>query len=301
MKTHEIRTLGAVILLASIALSAIFSSTLSLAQTVEVIVGNRDTTSSQGHWYNSNGLNSYSGTSFYSNDVSASFTWYAVLPQPGDYDVYAWWTYRPNRSTSVPYRVMHSAGEIYTFVDQRDPELAGQWNILGTYTFSAGFLPEITVFANRGQANADAVRLVRVDGQGPGQLNEIVVEIPFHHLGDGTGFNDYVVPDTEGIYWETTVSLEKNQLEESSTAYLELFLFNNERNNLLINGRQYALPYTEPVNGLMLPNTGKTIINLPHDLLREGANTIAFQANNYVSPSGLDDFEFGEVILVLSR
>lgn len=118
-----------------ILLGWILASSAALAQSVEVIVGNRDTTSSSGAWYNSNGLNSYSGTSFYSNDDTASFTWYAVLPQPDNYDVYAWWTYRPNRATSVPYRVKHSVGESYTFVNQRDENLAGQWNLLGNYNY----------------------------------------------------------------------------------------------------------------------------------------------------------------------
>ena len=133
------------------------------------------------------------------------------------------------------------------------------------------------------------------------RLEEITVEIVFHHLGDGNNFLDYVVPDNEGVYWETTVWLRRNQLRKASTAHLELYLFNNAINSLLINGKEYALPNTDPIVGAMLPSVGKTIISIPIGLLHKRANSIAFQVNNFLGSGGADDFEFGDVVLVLSR
>ena len=36
------------------------------------------------------------------------------------------------------------------------------------------------------------------------QLNEILIEKDFHHVGDGEGFTSSLIPDAEGISWETT-------------------------------------------------------------------------------------------------
>ena len=133
------------------------------------------------------------------------------------------------------------------------------------------------------------------------RLTEITVEIAFHHLGDGAGFPTYVVPDAEGTYWETTVWLRHSQLRKASTAHLELFLFDNELNNVLINGKPYALPNTDSAHGVLLPTIGKTVISIPLGLFRKGPNTIAFQTNDFLPSGGADDFEFGDVVLVLSR
>ena len=133
------------------------------------------------------------------------------------------------------------------------------------------------------------------------RTKEFVVEVAFHHLGDGTGFSTYVVPDAEGLYWETTVWLKRKFLRRSKTAYLEFFLFDNEINVVLINGKPYALPDTNSVHGIHLPFAGKTIIPIPLAQLRRGANTIAFRSNTLLPSGGPDDFEFGEVVLVLRR
>ena len=75
------------------------------------------------------------------------------------YEVYAWWTYHANRSTTVPYRIQHTGGVDEVIVNQKDPALGGQWNLLGTYTFAAGS-GHIEVSSENGQASTDAVRLV---------------------------------------------------------------------------------------------------------------------------------------------
>ena len=99
----------------------------------------------------------------------------------------------------------------------------------------------------------------------------------------------------------TTIWLKKYQLRRASSAHLELFLFDNELNNVLINGKPYALPNTDSVHGWSLPSIGKTIISLPLGLFHKGANTIAFQTNYFPPSGGADDFEFGDVVLVLNK
>jgi hypothetical protein len=125
----------------------------------EIIVDNQySTTSSTGTWYTSGAPDPWAGQSIYSNS-NGSFRWLPELTFGGTYDVYAWWTYHANRSTTVPYRVIHADGTDEIIVDQRDPALGGQWNLLGTFEFDAGS-GYVEVSSENGQASADAVRLL---------------------------------------------------------------------------------------------------------------------------------------------
>jgi hypothetical protein len=76
--------------------------------------------------------------------------------------VYAWWTYAGNRGTNVPYQIANDVGTPTVEVNQRDLALAGQWNLLGTYNFTAGINGTVTISGANGQASADAVRFVQV-------------------------------------------------------------------------------------------------------------------------------------------
>jgi hypothetical protein len=128
---------------------------------VEVVVDNLDNnTSKTGSWYTSNGSNPYEGHSVYSQ-TNGTFTWAPALPTSGTYDVYAWWTYHANRSTTVPYRIKHNGGTATVIVNQHDQALAGKWHRLGTYTLTAGTNGQVTVSSENGQASADAVRFVK--------------------------------------------------------------------------------------------------------------------------------------------
>jgi len=166
MKVNLFRISYTVKLVGLVWLVAIFVGNTAQAQ--EIIIDNRDANTRQiGYWWASSGPNPYLRDSLYNQDGDGSFTWFPVLPEAGDYDVYAWWTYHKNRSTSVPYRIKHDGGTFLAFVNQRDPALGGRWNMLGTYSFSAGVVPEISLFAKDGRMNADAVRLVRTGSTEP--------------------------------------------------------------------------------------------------------------------------------------
>lgn len=131
------------------------------------VVDNLDAnTQRTGTWYVSSGANPWSSNSLYNNGGSV-FRWTPNIADAGAYRVYAWWTYHPNRSTSVPYRVTHADGTDTILVNQLNSSLAGQWQLLGTYNFNSGHAGYVEVSSENGQASADAIRLERSDSPPP--------------------------------------------------------------------------------------------------------------------------------------
>jgi len=132
----------------------------TLAATVETIVDNLDLNTSQtGDWFASSGADPYLGNSVYCH-IACTFTWQPSLTESGTYEVYAYWTWRPNRSTTVPYRIEQDGGTITVPVNQQDQVLAGQWVLLGTFNLTTGVNGNVWVSSENGQASADAVRWV---------------------------------------------------------------------------------------------------------------------------------------------
>jgi lysophospholipase L1-like esterase len=115
-------------------------------------------TSSTGIWDVSSGTNPYDTNSLYSSD-GATYTWTFTPSQTGDYEVSMWWTYRPTRSSNVPVDIQNAGGTDRVYINQL--QNGGQWNVLGTYPFTAGVSYNVTVTA-QGSATtcADAVRFV---------------------------------------------------------------------------------------------------------------------------------------------
>ena len=78
----------------------------------------------------------------------------------GTFDVYAWWTEWPSRSTSVPIQIRDTSGLISTVgVDQQVN--GGQWNLIDSNVTFAD-LVRITIVSTTADdsTNADAIRLV---------------------------------------------------------------------------------------------------------------------------------------------
>ena len=77
-----------------------------------------------------------------------------------------WWTYWTSRCTSVPVKIYNGSNLLATVpVNQQQPGLAGDWNELGTYSFSG--TARVVVKAQDGcSANADAVRFTRASPHG---------------------------------------------------------------------------------------------------------------------------------------
>jgi len=298
MKRHLITLICAVKLIGLVALSAMFASTSVLAQ--EIIVDNRDANTSQNDsWYTSSGPYPYLGNSIYNSSSSGRFTWYPELPARGDYDVYAWWTYHWKRSDNVPYHLDLGSTPTGDFtaqvnVNQQDSDLGGTWNLLGTFYFHT-FYPSITVSSENGMSSADAVMFVRAGNSGL-PFEEVVVLAGSQHLGD---------PPSLAFRWETTVELSFSQVRGATSAHIEFVAVNNSSSFVDVNGRTYLLPYSGhfDLNEGQLSSYARSSITIPTGLLREGANTIAFQAGPILNRPGnlYDNFLFGDVVIALGR
>ena len=118
-----------------LALSMAFCLVLApLTQACEIIIDNGDPgTSSTGTWLTSGGEDPYGqNKSVFSNQAGATYTFETAVT--GCYKVSLWWTYWPNRCTSVPVEIYDGSNPLDTvYVDQQH---CGEWNVLGTYRFS---------------------------------------------------------------------------------------------------------------------------------------------------------------------
>ena len=138
---------------------AVLSITV-LAAPTEIIVDNSDAnTTFTGSWSVSGGQSPWAGQSLYNNGGN-TFRWLPTIAVAGAYEVYAWWTYHSNRSSTVPYRISHAGAITEAIVNQHVLSLGGQWNLIGTVSMNAGSSHYVEVSSETGQASADAVRLV---------------------------------------------------------------------------------------------------------------------------------------------
>ena len=72
--------------------------------------------------------------------------------------------------------------------------------------------------------------------------------------------------------------------------------------NLIVNGREYDLPISEPLGIADIPPRGKTVIPIPVGVLRSGYNTIGIQSGPINNPTNqYDDFVVANIVLVLSH
>ena len=142
--------------------------------------------------------------------------------------------------------------------------------------------------------NALTERVEALEDQLDGSfMTEIVVSANFVQLGDNQPT------------WETTVHIQQDELSRSKYAAVEFVAVNvweGTSDNLIVNGRKYVLPISEPLSTADIPFRGKTVIPIPVGVLQEGDNTIGFESGPINNPSNLwDDFEVGDIVLVLSH
>jgi endoglucanase len=123
-------------------------------------------TSYAGRWSRSTALNAYGPDSVQSSASWWSawfdrYVWTPNLPVTGQYEVWAWWTTDSSRSRSARYRVSHANGTTTVGRDQRSG--GGQWQLLGTFQFSAGTGASVQLSNGSGSGNvsADAVRFIK--------------------------------------------------------------------------------------------------------------------------------------------
>jgi len=113
-----------------------------------------------------------------------------------------------------------------------------------------------------------------------------------------------VLGDNQPV-WEATVRIEQGELGRSKYAAVEFVavgVWEGTSSNLIVNGREYVLPISEPLWIADIPLRGKTVIPIPVGVLRSGDNTIRIESGPINNPTNAyDDFFVANIVLVLSR
>ena len=143
-------------------LSSAATMTLTvLFSTTSMVVDNDDPgTSYTGSWPVSRGTNYYGTPSRYSTSVNGKYSY--DVPLTGSYDIYLWWTTRPNRCSAVPVEIYDDTTLLDTVTVNHQTD-GGQWNPigLGGYTFTGQAKVSIVSTATgRCSTSADAVKFV---------------------------------------------------------------------------------------------------------------------------------------------
>lgn len=135
---------------------------------VEMVVDNADSdqVSITGSWESSTVIDGYVGADYLHDQdqdkgaKSVRFT--PPITKACTYQVELNWTAHPNRATNVPVDIKHANGMDTVTLNQQ--ENGGEWNPLGSYTFSAdgSEYVELRTDGTDGHVIADAVRLVAV-------------------------------------------------------------------------------------------------------------------------------------------
>ena len=135
--------------------------------TSETIIDNGDpATSSVGSWQQSGGLEPYGTDSLWSRN-GTTYTWTFTPPVSGYYELSMCWTEWPSRTTNAQVSIPNADGTETAFINQQ--QNGGQWNRIGEYYFNAGAGYGVTITSASGSAStcADAVKFVKVAGNGP--------------------------------------------------------------------------------------------------------------------------------------
>lgn len=106
-------------------------------------------------------------------------------------------------------------------------------------------------------------------------------------------------------FWQTEIEIDPGRLLAAKSAHIGLYTIHNALGRLVINGEVVQLPYVELTNqyGRWRPELGQTLISIPLGYLHSGANTIRVESGtgNWTTENVFDDFEFGNVEIILSR
>ncbi len=137
-----------------------------------------------------------------------------LVPQDGDYDVWAWWPWGEDRATDTPFTIRSSQGDVTVSVDQRNN--GDGWYWLHYAPLRAGETVSIIVRGSAtGYANADAVGLSRPEfgppptpqtvgapAAGPTEESPAASDLPTIQ-----SFYSEPIPDKPGcfyLHWEVT-------------------------------------------------------------------------------------------------
>lgn len=94
------------------------------------------------NWTSSTNVAGYYGTGYYAASteaISDGASFYFYLPSAATKTIAAWWTAAGDRSTTAPYIAYNAGGTNLGTVSVNQQANGGQWNTLGTYSFTAGW------------------------------------------------------------------------------------------------------------------------------------------------------------------
>ena len=119
-----------------------------------LVIDNGDAgTKASGTWKVSGGPDPFGTESLYSNAATDSYSFETSIT--GKQEVYLWWTEHSNRCTSVSVKIFNGTTPLGT-VKINQHQDGGQWNALGTYSFSGK--AKVTILSTGGcTTSADAV------------------------------------------------------------------------------------------------------------------------------------------------
>ncbi len=149
------------------------------APTTLTLVDNANTsaTESTGTWIVASTAPGYYGTNYAhdgnTNKGANTFSFKPVLPNSGDYAIYARWPADPNRATNVPADVTTSQGAMITATLNQTTN-GGQWNLVGGYPLAAANA-KVTLRnqGTNGYVIADAVKFVEPDTSAAQQIDNM--------------------------------------------------------------------------------------------------------------------------------
>ncbi len=188
-------TVGLLVAVLSVSLFSLIGG-LSASAATEIIVDNPAATF-VGSWPTSTYYSGYYGANYQYNTPGTgtdACTWWFTIPTTGQYTVYAWWASASNKASNAPFYVYTGTGTYLVSKDQRSN--GGSWQLLGTYTFSAGSCyVRLTDNANA-EVVADAIRVV-----------EYVAEVPDCYIAERIYAPWYTIPVST---WTTMVTVTTN-------------------------------------------------------------------------------------------
>jgi glucose/arabinose dehydrogenase/PKD repeat protein len=115
-------------------------------------------TLASGWWATSSGQRPYGAGSLYAARAGDAYRFAKPLARPGVFDVYAWWTSWPSRTSQATYLITYDGAAQRILADQRTG--GGAWRFLGTYGFGAAAEVSVIAAGNGTSTCADAVRFV---------------------------------------------------------------------------------------------------------------------------------------------
>ena len=122
----------------------------------KIIDNGQEGSRSTGGWSISGGDDPYGANSLYSKQAGATYTYTFTAPEPGNYEVFLWWTEWPSRLSTVPVDIVTEGKTTTRFVDQT--RSGGAWNSLGSFAASDALTVRIRS-PGGGTTCADAARI----------------------------------------------------------------------------------------------------------------------------------------------